>query len=46
MDSVVSLVNAGGLGGVGEWRPSAPKSNSGVFGRYEVDFDRGITVVK
>jgi hypothetical protein len=44
-DSVVSLVNAGGLGGVGEWRPSAPKSNSGVFGRYEVDPDRE-TMVK
>ena len=46
MDSVVSLVNAGGLGGVGEWRPSAAISNSGVFGRYEVDFVRVITVVK
>ena len=41
--SVVTLVNAGGLGGVGEWRPSAPKSSGGVFGRYEVDKTRDIS---
>lgn len=45
-DSVVSIVNAGGLGGVGEWRPSAPKSNTGVFGRYEVDPDREIKILE
>ena len=34
--SVVALVDAGGLGGVGEWRPSAPKSFTGTFGTYRV----------
>jgi len=29
-------VDAGGNGGVGDWRPSAPKSLTGTFGRYEV----------
>lgn len=36
LDSVVNLVDAGGNGGVGDWRPSAPKSLTGTFGRYEV----------
>lgn len=34
--SVVRLVDAGGNGGVGDWRPSAPKSATGTFGRYRV----------
>lgn len=34
--SVVALVDAGGLSGVGEWRPSAPKSFTGSFGRFRV----------
>lgn len=36
VDSVFNLVDAGGNGGVGDWRPSAPKSLTGTFGRYEV----------
>ena len=35
-ESVVNLIDAGGNGGVGDWRPSAPKSMTGTFGRYEV----------
>lgn len=35
-DSVINLVDAGGNGGVGDWRPSAPKSMTGTYGRYEV----------
>lgn len=35
-DSVISLVDAAGNGGVGDWRPSAPKSNTGTFGRFMV----------
>lgn len=35
-NSVVALVDAGGNGGVGDWRPSSPKSLTGTFGRYEV----------
>lgn len=34
--SVVALVDAGGRGGVGDWRPSAPKSKTGTFGCYRV----------
>lgn len=34
--SVHNLVDAAGNGGVGDWRPSAPKSNTGTFGRFEV----------
>ena len=36
LDSVFALVDAGGLGGVGEWRPSAPKSYTGAYGTFEV----------
>lgn len=35
-DSVVALVDAAGNGGVGDWRPSAPKSATGTFGRFKV----------
>lgn len=35
-ESVINLVDAGGNGGVGDWRPSAPKSHTGTFGRYKV----------
>jgi len=35
-DSVIALVDAAGNGGVGDWRPSAPKSATGTFGRFEV----------
>jgi hypothetical protein len=35
-DSVVALVDAGGRGGVGDWRPNAPKSKTGTFGTYRV----------
>lgn len=34
LDSVVALVNAGGMGGIGEWRPE--KSATGSYGTYEV----------
>ena len=37
--SVVNLVDAAGDGGVGDWRPSAPKSLTGTFGRFRVDTD-------
>jgi len=35
-ESAVRLIDAGGNGGVGDWRPSAPKSSTGTFGRYRV----------
>lgn len=37
IESLVSLVNGAGQGGVGEWRPSAPKSSSGSFGTFRVN---------
>lgn len=35
-ESILSLVDAAGIGGVGEWRPTAPKSATGTFGCFEV----------
>lgn len=34
-DSVITLVDAGGTGGIGEWRPS--KAKTGSYGTYEVE---------
>lgn len=35
-ESLIALLDAGGMGGVGEWRPSAPKSSTGSFGTFQV----------
>lgn len=43
VDSVVSLVDAAGIGGVGEWRATAPKSN-GDYGRFAV-VPTGVSVI-
>lgn len=37
IEQIVSLFNLGGLGGVGEWRPSAPKNKSGSHGMFEIE---------
>lgn len=37
--SIAALVDAGGRGGVGDWRPSAPKSSTGTYGQYRVVFE-------
>lgn len=34
-DSVITLIDAGGTGGIGEWRPS--KAKTGSYGTYEVE---------
>jgi len=34
--SIGSLVDAAGNGGVGDWRPSAPKSSTGTFGTFRI----------
>lgn len=39
-ESVLALIEAGGFGGVGEWRPSAPKSLTGTYGRFTIDDER------
>lgn len=43
-NSLLSLIDAGGLGGVGEWRPTS-KKNSGEFGTYKIDTTKDIEVV-
>jgi hypothetical protein len=35
-ESVVALALAGGMGGIGEWRPTAPKSLTGSYGRFTI----------
>lgn len=35
-ESVAALTDAGGIGGVGEWRPSSPKGATGSYGTWEV----------
>lgn len=35
-DSILTLVDAAGIGGVGEWRPTSPKSATGTFGTFEI----------
>jgi hypothetical protein len=43
LESVIALVDAGGLGGVGEWRPSSKSSATGVYGTFAVDETADIT---
>jgi len=45
-ESVVALVDAGGRGGIGDWRPSAPKSKTGTYGTWRVDPDREVRDAK
>lgn len=35
-ETLVTLIDAAGINGVGDWRPSAPKSKSGTFGKFQV----------
>lgn len=39
LSSIYALVDAAGIGGVGEWRPTAPKSATGTYGTFEVVTD-------
>lgn len=45
-ESVLALVDAAGLGGVGDWRPSSPKCFTGHFGTFEIDESRKVEQVK
>jgi hypothetical protein len=38
--SVINLVDAAGRGGVGDWRPGSPKSNTGIFGTFRIDDEK------
>lgn len=44
LDGLIALVDAAGLGGVGEWRPSAPNSSTGSYGMFEVNTNEDIRV--
>lgn len=46
INSVLALIDAAGNGGVGDWRPSAPKSKSGTYGRFRVNDDLPVERVK
>lgn len=37
LEGVFALVEAAGMGGIGEWRPSSPKSNTGSYGQFTID---------
>ena len=39
-ESVYALVDAAGRGGVGDWRPGSPKSNTGSYGTFRIDDDK------
>ncbi len=41
-EAVVALADAAGRGGIGEWRPSAPKSYTGTFGTWRVDLKKEV----
>lgn len=36
VESLFALVDAAGIGGIGEWRPTSPKSATGSYGCFEV----------
>lgn len=37
VEQIVALFDLGGMGGIGEWRPTSPKNKSGDFGRFIVE---------
>lgn len=34
--SLIAIIDAAGIGGVGDWRPSSPKSVTGTYGKFQV----------
>jgi len=44
--SVVALTDAAGAGGIGDWRPSAPKSLTGSYGQWTVATDAKYDVIE
>lgn len=43
-DSIFALIDAGGRGGVGDWRPSSPKSHTGTYGQFRVPATGGLEI--
>lgn len=46
LDSVVALVDAAGIGGVGEWRPASKKSHTGQLGTWQVPDDAQVREIE
>lgn len=44
LDSVLALVDEAGRGGIGDWRPSAPKSATGIYGQWVIDESREVEI--
>lgn len=42
--SVIALIDEAGRGGVGDWRPSAPKSSTGTYGQFRVDDSKQVRI--
>jgi hypothetical protein len=45
-ETVLALVDAAGIGGIGEWRPSSKMSKTGTFGTFELDDDYEMKEIK
>lgn len=42
VESLVALIDAAGMGGVGEWRPASKQSKSGMYGTWQVADDQDV----
>jgi len=45
LDTVVALVDAAGMNGIGEWRPASKESNTGSYGTWRVPDDADVKEV-
>ena len=41
-ESVIALADAAGRGGIGDWRPSSRKSDTGTYGTWRVDDEKEV----
>jgi hypothetical protein len=42
LETVIALVDAAGMNGIGEWRPASKESNSGSYGTFRVPDDADV----
>jgi hypothetical protein len=45
LGSLIALVDAAGIGGVGEWRPASKQSKTGMYGTFQVVDEQNARVV-
>ena len=45
LGSIIALIDAAGIGGVGEWRPSSKQSKTGMYGTFQVVDEQNARVV-